>query len=267
MGGSLTQSQEMICGGRYLSGDQAMRVFAADPDSGKPMRLEVKWRSGKRSVVSGVKANRIYEVDEAGAEESSKLKAQSSREDPRAKTQDPRADSQAPTSSNQARTLNLEHRTSNIEHRTTNNPQPASANDQPAPLISQPFFEDVSSLLGHVHPEAPFDDWARQPLLPRRLSRLGPGLSWYDVDGDGWEDLIVSAGRGGQLALFINEHGQRFRKIAGEPRAAADQGAVLGWPDGEGNRKLLVAVDICSRQRTQARQSRRPVLRRDQVGR
>ena len=100
----------------------------------------------------------------------------------------------------------------------------------------------MSSLLGHVHVEDSFDDWARQPLLSRRLSRLGPGLSWYDVDGDGWEDLIVSAGRGGQLALFINEHGQRFRKIAGEPRAAADQGAVLGWPDGEGNRKLLVAV-------------------------
>jgi len=33
IGGSITQSQEMICGGRYLSGDQAMRVFAADPDS------------------------------------------------------------------------------------------------------------------------------------------------------------------------------------------------------------------------------------------
>src|SRR5438034_7399470 len=31
VGGSITQSQEMICGGRYLSGDQAERVFAADP--------------------------------------------------------------------------------------------------------------------------------------------------------------------------------------------------------------------------------------------
>ena len=33
MGGAITQSQEMICGGRYLSGDQATRVFAADPDA------------------------------------------------------------------------------------------------------------------------------------------------------------------------------------------------------------------------------------------
>jgi hypothetical protein len=57
------QSQEMICGGRYLSGDQPMRVFAAG-NLDKEMRLEVTWRSGRRSVVNQVKANRIYEVDE-----------------------------------------------------------------------------------------------------------------------------------------------------------------------------------------------------------
>jgi enediyne biosynthesis protein E4 len=61
------QSQEMICGGRYLSCDDTMRVFAAGT-SDKEMRIEVKWRSGKRSVVEGVKANRIYEIDESGAE-------------------------------------------------------------------------------------------------------------------------------------------------------------------------------------------------------
>jgi hypothetical protein len=29
--------------------------------------LEVTWRSGSRSVVSGVKASRVYQIDEAGA--------------------------------------------------------------------------------------------------------------------------------------------------------------------------------------------------------
>src|SRR5207237_1400333 len=65
------QSQEMICGGRYLSSDDPMRVFAAGTLSNE-MRLEVQWRGGTRSVVNGVKANRIYEVDEAGAEASSR---------------------------------------------------------------------------------------------------------------------------------------------------------------------------------------------------
>jgi len=67
VGGSITQSQEMICGGRYLSSDQAMRVFAADLDSSKPMRLEVKWRNGSQSTVTNIQANRIYEVDQTGA--------------------------------------------------------------------------------------------------------------------------------------------------------------------------------------------------------
>src|SRR5688572_17396686 len=57
------QSQEMICGGRYLSGDHAMRVFAAGSLTNK-MRIEVTWRSGRRTVVSGVQANCLYEIDE-----------------------------------------------------------------------------------------------------------------------------------------------------------------------------------------------------------
>src|SRR5207253_767397 len=64
------QSQEMICGGRYLSSDDPMRVFAAGSLSNE-MRIEVRWRNGKRSVVNGVKANRIYEIAEAGAEPAS----------------------------------------------------------------------------------------------------------------------------------------------------------------------------------------------------
>jgi hypothetical protein len=59
-----SQTQEMISGGRYLSGDDAMRVFAA---GSKPMTIEVIWRSGKRSVVEGALANHVYEIDEAGA--------------------------------------------------------------------------------------------------------------------------------------------------------------------------------------------------------
>jgi hypothetical protein len=60
------QSQEMICGGRYLSSDDALRVFAAGNQTNR-MRIEVRWRSGKWSVVRDVRADREYEIDEAGA--------------------------------------------------------------------------------------------------------------------------------------------------------------------------------------------------------
>ena len=65
-GATPVQSQEMICGGRYLSCDDAMRVFATGTLTNR-MRLEVRWRSGKRSVLEGVQAGREYEIDEAGA--------------------------------------------------------------------------------------------------------------------------------------------------------------------------------------------------------
>ena len=54
-------------------------------------------------------------------------------------------------------------------------------------------FTDVSHVLQHIHHEEPFDDFERQPLLPRRLSQLGPGVSWFDLDGDGREDLIIAS--------------------------------------------------------------------------
>ena len=198
VGGSITQSQEMICGGRYLSGDQAMRVFAQDPNTGKPIRLEVRWRNGDQSTIANVQPNRIYEVEQGKPVVSRPLSVVSG--------------------------------------------PPASTRTQESRTNEQPFFQDVSAWIGHTHQEDSFDDWARQPLLPRRLSRLGPAVSWYDFDGDGWEDLMVTAGRGGKLAVFANDQGRNFRKLEGVAPAAADQGAVLGWPDGKGNRKLLVAV-------------------------
>jgi len=43
-----------------------MRVFAAGSLTNE-MRIEVQWRSGKRSAVNSVKANRVYEIDEAAS--------------------------------------------------------------------------------------------------------------------------------------------------------------------------------------------------------
>ena len=61
------QSQEIVCGGRYLSGDDPMRVFAAGSLTNR-MRLEVTWRNGQRSVVENVPANSLYEIDEGSAQ-------------------------------------------------------------------------------------------------------------------------------------------------------------------------------------------------------
>jgi hypothetical protein len=94
------------------------------------------------------------------------------------------------------------------------------------------LFEDVSALLNHTHHDDPYDDFARQPLLPRKLSQDGPGVAWFDMNGDGWDDLIVGSGKGGPMAVFRNEKGKAFQRATNASLAAAvsrDQTTVLGW--------------------------------------
>lgn len=198
-GGPVTQTQEIICGGRYLSGDEPMRIFAAGTNT-SPLRIEVAWRSGKRSVVNDVLPNYLYEVDEAGASEAS------------------------------------------IVARPVGQVAPENAE---SPSRSQTLFEDKSDLLSHTHLEDPFDDFARQPLLPKKLSQLGPGVAWYDLDGDGHDDLIIGNGKGGQLAIFRNNGKGGFVPWA-QPSLKLpltdDATGIVGWSRTESQRSLLIGL-------------------------
>ena len=183
LGGPVPQSQEMIAGGRFLSGDEAVRTFAAGSAT-NALTIEVTWRSGARSVIEGARANRVYEVDEAGAR-----------------------------------------------------PAVPTTSTPPAP-----WFRDVTSALGHTHHDEEFNDFERQPLLVRKLSQAGPGVAWFDVDGDGREDLLVGSGRGGAMAVLRNDGRGGFTNLAASLPAgpeARDQSAVLGLVSG--GRRTIVA--------------------------
>lgn len=93
------------------------------------------------------------------------------------------------------------------------------------------IFEDVSSSLDHRHREQPFADLARQPLLPYELSRLGPGVTWADVDRDGDPDLIIAAAQGGRTSVLLNDGG-RFTSVPGTT-SLHDQTTILpSWRAG-----------------------------------
>ena len=187
LGGPVRQSQSIICGSRYLSGDDPMRVFAAGATT-NALTLEVTWRSGLRSVVTNALANRLYEIDEEGA----------SRFTPHA-----------------------------------------------PPHTNGTWFEDVSHLLEHRHVDEPFDDFQAQPLLTRRLSRLGPGVAWFDLDGDGWDDLIVGSGKGGRMAVFRNDAKGGFAPVQSSSLnvvESRDQTGILGWRKGDGEAVVLAGA-------------------------
>ncbi|MCP5519973.1 MAG: VCBS repeat-containing protein [Verrucomicrobiales bacterium] len=179
------QSQEIIAGGRYLGGDDAIRAFAAGAATNR-LEIEVLWPGGARSVLSDAVANRIYEFDEALASTA-----------------------------------------------------PAVAVE----MVSAPWFGDVSDRLNHRHHEEDFNDFERQPLLPIKLSQLGPGVTWFDVNHDGWEDLLIPSGKGGRLGILTNNTQGGFSpaEFSGAGGVTArDQTTVLGVPGAGGEGALLI---------------------------
>src|SRR5207253_7448665 len=106
-----------------------------------------------------------------------------------------------------------------------------------------PLFQDASELLKHRHREEPFDDYERQPLLPKRLSQLGPGVAWCDLNGDGVQDLILGSGRGGVMQVMFGNGRGGFNLIEApvwQQPAGADQCAILSWSEEPGAATLLV---------------------------
>jgi hypothetical protein len=64
-GAAGSQLKEIALGGAYLSSSDTAATFALA--AGSTGSLEVQWRSGKRSVIPQVAANRVYEIAESGA--------------------------------------------------------------------------------------------------------------------------------------------------------------------------------------------------------
>ena len=64
---------------------------------------------------------------------------------------------------------------------------PPFARESPMPLLAE-----LGNISVPPRREKDFDDWARQPLLPKQLSRQGPGLAISDYNRDRTDDLYVS---------------------------------------------------------------------------
>ena len=109
---------------------------------------------------------------------------------------------------------------------------------------SRPLFIS-SEVLAHAKvQEREFDDFARQPLLPNKLSQLGPGIAVADVNGDGLDDLYLGGACGWPGALYLNEGGKKFGPDIDTPfdpdAIAEDMGAVFFDCDGDGDQDLYV---------------------------
>ncbi|HEX2473780.1 MAG TPA: CRTAC1 family protein, partial [Lacipirellulaceae bacterium] len=95
------------------------------------------------------------------------------------------------------------------------------------------------------HNEIPHNDFADQPLLPNKLSQLGPGIAVADVDRDGDEDVYLGGAAGQPGVIALNEGGvfrrSDFARAALEADAdCEDMGAVFFDAEGDGDADLYV---------------------------
>ena len=60
------QQREVIAGGLYLSGSEALLTFATG--TATELTIEVDWRDGGRTVITGASPGRLYEVDQTSAQ-------------------------------------------------------------------------------------------------------------------------------------------------------------------------------------------------------
>ncbi len=185
-GGPVTQTQEIIAGGQYLSQSECLRVFAAGIPPGE-LSLEVKWRSGRQSTIVGVRPNCLYEIDEPDA--------------------------------------------------TTTSRQTGVAPE------NHSFLVNAAAALHHTHVEPGFDDFAVQPLLPRRLSQSGPSVILADVNKDGHLDVMLGAAQGGHPAVRLGNGRGEFTDLELPGPPVPDDVLGLAWiPNPKGGGSLLAAM-------------------------
>ncbi len=111
----------------------------------------------------------------------------------------------------------------------------------PAPPV-RTLYHASRALPPWRHWEEPFDDFKLQPLLPSRLSRLGPGLASADIDGDGDIDHFVGNGVGQPGRLLVLQEGGRYQARAFPHHPGReDMGALFLDADRDGDPDLYVA--------------------------
>ena len=129
-------------------------------------------------------------------------------------------------------------------HYVVTEPSGGASNDlhDVRPSVPEPLFNEIEHDVS-AQQEEPFDDFARQPLLPHRLSQLGPAIAVGDVDGDDDDDLFFAGPAGAPGRIYRNQAG-RFTKgnsaVFLAAKAAEDMGALFVDVDADDDLDLYV---------------------------
>ena len=106
------------------------------------------------------------------------------------------------------------------------------------------FVTDTSGVFPkYQHTENDYDDFAKQVLLPHRMSAFGPALAVGDMDNDGLEDYFVGGSAGSIGSVFLQKSNEFYKSSSNfleNDKLSEDSGAVLFDADGDGDNDLYV---------------------------
>ncbi len=108
------------------------------------------------------------------------------------------------------------------------------------------FFEDITTQFGlkHKHSENEFDDYAKESLLPHKMSRFGPALAVGDINLDGLDDFFIGGAVGEPGQLYLQLENSTFVKAQSQPwiydKGSEDVGATFFDADNDQDMDLYV---------------------------
>ena len=98
--------------------------------------------------------------------------------------------------------------------------------------------------LAFLHKESRFNEFDREPLLPRMLSTEGPALAIADINKDGLDDVFVGGARNNQAAIFLQQASGKFIK-SHQPVIANDsiyEDVSATWADVNNDKHIDLVV-------------------------
>ncbi|QXV67333.1 VCBS repeat-containing protein [Mucilaginibacter sp. 21P] len=109
------------------------------------------------------------------------------------------------------------------------------------------LFAEVTKAVGinYKHQDDDYIDFNVQKLLPHKFSEYTPAIAVGDIDGNGFDDMVVGGTSKYPAQVFLQQANGTFKQRALEPASTdvqfKDEGMLLFDADGDGDLDLYIA--------------------------